>query len=384
MFVKKLSAILLLLFFLPAGHSESYAENGITDTEIIIGQSCALTGPAQAIGISMKEGLTAYFEKINQAGGIKGRTIRLISLDDGYEPEKAITNTRQLIGNDKVFLTIGYVGTPTSKAVFPILDELNIPFFAPFTGAEFLRNPLKKNVINIRASYYQEMEKLAQYLVDILHKTKIACFFQNDDYGQAGLLGIQLALKKRSLELMATGTYERNSMAVKSGFLKIRKADPEAVVMVGAYQPCAEFIKIAKAHGLEDTLFCNISFVGTQALINELGEQGNGTIISQVVQYPWDESIPVVKEFIKDMAQFIPEAKINFISFEGYITAKFFCTALAKTDTTLTRSNLIAAIEAMGTIDLDGIKLTFGKDDHQGMDDVFLTVIKDGKTQPIE
>lgn len=381
--VKKFVVIVFILFFLPAEYSKTYAQDGVTDTEIILGQSCALTGPAQALGKGMKAGMTAYFQKINQAGGIKGRTIRLISRDDGYEPEKAIINTRQLINEEKVFLTIGYVGTPTSKAVFPILDELNLPFIAPFTGAEFLRNPVKANVINLRASYYQEMEKLAHYLVDTLHITRITCFFQNDDYGQAGLRGIQAALKKRSLELTATGTYERNSTAVKSGFLKIRKADPEAVVMVGAYQPCAEFIKVAKKHGLKDTVFCNISFVGTQALIDELGDQGNGTIISQVVRCPRVENVPITKEFIKDMKTFNPESKINFVSFEGYIAAKFFCMAAAETKNGLTRDNIITTIETMNSIDLGGITLGFGKEDHQGMDEVFLTVIKDGKAQPL-
>ncbi|MCP3940287.1 MAG: ABC transporter substrate-binding protein [Desulfobacteraceae bacterium] len=383
MSVKKFSIILMCIFFIPGSYLKTHAEDGITDNEIILGQSCALTGPARALGIGMRAGLTAYFQKINHAGGIKGRKIRLISLDDGYEPEKAIINTHQLIEKEKVFLSIGYVGTPTSKAVLPILEKLNIPFLAPFTGAEFLRNPLKKNVINLRASYYQEMEELTHYLVDILHKTKIACFFQNDDYGQAGLRGLQLALEKRSLVLTAKGTYERNSIAVKSGFLKIRKAKPEAVVMVGAYQPCAEFIKLAKKYGLKNTIFCNISFVGTQALIKELGEQGNGTIISQVVQYPQDTKIPIVQEFKEDMVKFNPGATINFVSFEGYIAGKFFCTAIDRMKKNLTRNNLIASIETMGTIDLGGIKLNFGKNDHQGMDKVFLTVIKNGKVQPI-
>ncbi len=383
--MKKNTVIISLFFlvFIPAGYVDSFAETGITDSEIILGQSCALTGPAKALGLGMRAGLKAYFEKINQSGGIHGRSIRLISLDDGYEPVTAIKNTRRLINKENIFSAIGYVGTPTSKAVFPIFKQSGIPFFSPFTGAEFLRTPLKRNVISIRASYYQEMEKIADYLVSRLGKTRIACFFQNDDYGQAGLKGITDALKKRSLNLVATGRYERNSIAVKSGFLKIRRADPEAVVMVGAYQPCAEFIRVAKKYGLENAVFCNISFVGTRALINELGPLADGIIISQVFQLPDKTDIPLINEFRDDMKQFCPEQTIGLVSLEGYVAAKFFCQAASKAGRTLTRENLIDSIEATGTFDLGGLRLNFGKQDHQGSDEIFITIVKNGKIQPI-
>ncbi len=383
--MKQITIIISFFFlvFISAGYVDSYAETGITDKEIILGQSCALTGPAKALGLGMRAGLKAYFKKVNQAGGIQGRKIRLISLDDGYEPVKAIKNTQRLIKKENIFSAIGYVGTPTSKAVYPIFEQSGIPFFSPFTGAEFLRTPLKHNVINIRASYYQEMEKIADYLVGRLGKIRIACFFQNDDYGQAGLQGIIDALKKRSLNLVATGRYERNSIAVKSGFLKIRRADPEAVVMVGAYQPCAEFIRVAKKYGLEKAVFCNISFVGTRALINDLGRLAEGVIISQVFQLPDKTDIPLVNEFIDDMKKFSPNETIGLVSLEGYVAAKFFCMAADKADTTLTRKNLIDFIETTGTFDLGGIRLDFGKQDHQGSDEIFITIVKNGKIQPI-
>ncbi len=375
--------LLTLLIFLFTTVSFGHAQDGITKNEIILGQSCALSGPAQALGIGMKAGLDAYFSKINEAGGVRGRTIKLISLDDGYEPYRAITNTRRLIEKDKVFMLIGEVGTPTSKAVVPMAEKAEVPFFGPFTGAEFLRNPFRKYVINIRGSYYQEMEALAHYVIDHLGKTKIACFYQNDDYGQAGLNGLTIALAKRSIELVSQGAYERNTVAIKSGLLMIKKSSPEVVIMVGAYKPCAEFIKLAKKVSMKDVLFCNISFVGTEALRKELDSAGEGSIVSQVVTFPWDTTVPLVKEYISAMKKYQPNEKIGFVSLEGYMAAKLFSMAIKSITGKITRENFISAIQSQSIFDLGGVKLIFGKDDHQGMDEVFLTVIKEGKIVPL-
>ncbi len=359
------------------------AENGVTANEILVGQSCALSGPAEALGTGMQAGLQACFATANAAGGIKGRNIRLITKDDGYEPDRAISNARELIEKDQVFLLIGEVGTPTSKAVVPISEEAKVPFFGPFTGAEFLRNPYRRYVINVRGSYYQEMEKLVEHLVDERGLKKVACFYQNDGYGQAGLKGLEIALQKRSLELAARGTYERNTVAVKSGLLAIRKAKPEAVVMVGAYRPCAEFIKLATRAGLKDTVFCNISFVGTEALRSELGKAGDGCIISQVVRYPWDDSVPLVAEFHRAMKEHQPDTRVGFVSLEGFMVGKLLCMALEATDGEPTREALIQTIDQVGTFDLGGVTLQFGPNDHQGMDEVFLTTIDDEAVEPM-
>jgi branched-chain amino acid transport system substrate-binding protein len=361
----------------------TFAEDGVTPEEILLGQSCALTGPAGDLGTKMRTGLEAYFSKVNESGGINGRKIRLISKDDGYEPDRAIKTTRELIEKDKVFLLIGEVGTPTSKAVVPIAEQAKVPFFGPFTGAEFLRNPFKKYVINVRGSYYQEMERLAQYLVDEKGLKKIACFYQNDSYGQAGLSGIEIALEKRGLKLVGTGTYERNTVAIKGGLLDIRKASPDAVVMVGAYQPCAEFIKLAKKVGMTDVVYCNISFVGTGSLKKELGEAGEGCIISQVVSFPHDESILLVAEYNDAMKKYQPATAPGFVSLEGYMVGKLFCMAAKDIKGDLTRESLISAIENTGVFDLGGVVLKFGPNDHQGMDEVFLTIIKGGDIKPL-
>ena len=360
------------------------AGQGVSDNEILLGQSCALRGPASSLGTGMRTGLEVYFARINAQGGVQGRKVSLLSLNDGYEPKKAKITTRMLIDKKKVFALIGEVGTPTSKVAVPIAEQKQVPFVAPFTGAEFLRNPYKKWVVNLRGSYYQEMEALAAHLVDELGFERIACFYQNDGYGKAGLAGIEKALARRKLELCGTGTYRRNTIAVRKGVLDIAKCSPDAVVMVGAYQPCAQFIKSAKKESsLAKSTFCNISFVGTKALTEELGSAGEGCIISQVVPYPWNTNVPLVAEYTKAMQKAGKAADIGFISLEGYMAAKLFCQVMEQVAGTPTREAFIAAIAKTKTFDLGGVMLQFGKEDHQGMDEVFLTVIRKGKAIPL-
>lgn len=361
------------------------AEDGITSNKIVLGQSCALKGPASSLGIGMNNGLKTYFDKINVAGGVNGRSIELIALNDGYEPERCKVSTNVLINNNKVFLLIGEVGTPTSTVAVPIAEAAKVPFVAPFTGAEFLRNPFKRYVVNIRASYYQEMEALAAYLVDKLGHTKVACFYQNDSYGQAGLAGIKLALERRNMQLSAEGTYERNTLAVGIGLNAIAQAQQDAVVMVGAYKPCAQFIKLAKENtNLQNSVFCNISFVGTKALLSELGEVGNGCIVSQVVPYPWDTSLPLVNEYNQAMRSAGLGDEIGFISLEGYMAAKFFCMVMERIEGDPSREKFLDTLEAVGTFDLGGVTLGFGPEDHQGMEEVFLTVFRGGNVELLE
>lgn len=277
-----------LFFFLILLHVNAYSavENS---PSLLLGQSCALSGPAKNLGLKMRSGLQAAIAEINDTGGIKGRNVRLHSKDDGYEPDQAIKNTLELIHEDQVFLLIGEVGTPTSKAVLPIIKEFKIPFFAPLTGAELLRTPVNPYVINIRGSYYQEMESLISYFADTLHLKRIAIFYQNDSYGVAGLEGIQQALHKRELKLVSSGSYERNTVAVMGGLQEVHREKPEAVVLVGTYAACAEFIKLSKAKYPGERIYGSMSFVGTESLRDSLGTYGADVIVSQVVPFPWDD-----------------------------------------------------------------------------------------------
>jgi ABC-type branched-subunit amino acid transport system substrate-binding protein len=360
------------------------AEIGVSDDGIHFGQSAALGGPASALGIGMREGLLAAFEEVNRTGGVNGRRLKLTSYDDGYEPERAIAHTTKLIEEDKVFALIGEIGTPTSKAVQPIATEQAVPFIGPFTGAGFLRNASLGNVVNVRATYGQETETWIQHLTEDLGYDRIAILYQDDSFGRVGLAGVKKAMDKRGLTLVAEGTYKRNTTAVKSALLKIRKVDPQAVVMVGPYKPIAAFIKLAEKVGMKAT-FVNISFVGSKALAKELGDSGAGVVVTQVVPFPWDTSIPLVANYQEALKANNPDAEPGFVSLEGYMVGRIAIMALEKIDGEVTRQKLMDVIASTGSFDLGGVTLTYGPDDNQGMDQVFLTVIQpDGSFKAVE
>ena len=364
--------------------SSAFAEDGVSDDRILFGQAAALDGPASALGRGMRLGILAAFEETNREGGISGRKLELISYDDGYEPDRSIKQTRQLIETDKVFGLIGPVGTPTSAATQPIATEAKVPFIGPFTGAGFLRNAALGNVINVRATYAAETEEWIRYLVDEQKMTRIAILYQDDAFGRVGLNGVTAALAKRKMELVAKSTYQRNTTAVKVALLDIRKAKPDAVVMVGAYKPISEFIKLAKSIRFEPT-FVNISFVGSAALARELGTQGEGVIVSQVVPFPWDTSIPVVRDYQAALRAVEADAKPDFVSLEGYLVGRLTTMALRKMDSDVTRQKFLRTIWSTGTFDLGGVELTFSQDDNQGSGDVFMTrIARDGRFLPIE
>lgn len=360
------------------------ADPGVSDDAILFGQSAALDGPASALGIGMREGLLAAFEEANRNGGVNDRQLQLKSYDDGYEPERAIAHTTKLIEEDQVFALIGEVGTPTSKAVQPIATEKAVPFIGPFTGAGFLRNASLGNIVNVRATYDLETETWIQHLTEDLGYDRIAILYQDDSFGRVGLAGVKKAMDKRGLTLAAEGTYKRNTTAVKSALLKIRKADPQAVVMVGAYKPIAAFIKLADKVGMKAT-FVNISFVGSKALAKELGDVGAGVVVTQVVPFPWDTSIPLVADYQAALKANNPDAEPGFVSLEGYMVGRITIMALAKIDGEVTRQKLMDVIASTGNFDLGGVTLTYGPDDNQGMDQVFLTVIQpDGSFKAVE
>ena len=360
------------------------AEEGVTAEAVLFGQSAPFEGPASALGQGMRRGILAAFNSANRAGGIHGRTLKLISRDDAYEPDRSILQTTKLIQDDKVFALIGAVGTPTSKAAQPIATAANVPFIGPFTGAGFLRDPKLTNVINVRASYDAETEAWIKHLTEDLKIKKIAIFYQDDAFGRAGLDGVKAAMAKRGMELAGEATYERNTVAVKTALITLKHAEPEAVVMVGAYTPCAEFIKLARKIGF-NPVFVNISFVGASALAKELGADGQGVIVSQVVPFPWDTSLPVVADYQTALKAEDPQAQADFVSLEGYLVGRLATAALEKTGPNPSREGLLATIKAAGTFAIGGLVMNFGPDKNDGLDEVFMTVIQaDGSFKPVQ
>jgi ABC-type branched-subunit amino acid transport system substrate-binding protein len=379
-----LNALPVVLATLLAAAIPASAEDGVSADKIVFGQATALEGPASALGLGMKMGLEAAFAEINKAGGVKGRKLELKSVDDGYEPTKSIEAVKKLLEEDKVFAIAGAVGTPTAAATQPIATAAGAPFIGAFTGAEFLREPYKPLVLNIRASYFQETEAMVEHLTKDLGASKIAIMYQDDAFGQAGLAGVKKALDKRQMQLAGEGTFERNTVAVKTALLAIKKAEPHAVIMISPYKPAAEFIKLAKQIKL-DVTFVNISFVGSDALAKELGPVGAGVVITQVVPFPKDAAIPVVGRYQASLKANAPDAQPGFVSLEGYLVGRAIISALEKVSGDLTRQALIEAVQKAGTLDLDGFKLVYSPSNNRGSDQVFLTVIQpDGSFKAVD
>ena len=377
-------ALPLALAALLATGISAFAEDGVSADKIVFGQATALEGPASALGQGMKMGLEAAFAEINKAGGVKGRKLELKSIDDGYEPTKSIEAVKKLLEEDKVFAIAGAVGTPTAAATQPIATAAGAPFIGAFTGAEFLREPYKPLVMNIRASYFQETEAMVEHLTKDLGASKIAIMYQDDAFGQAGLAGVKKALEKRQMQLAGEGTFERNTVAVKAALLAIKKVEPQAVIMISPYKPAAEFIKLAKQIKLDAT-FVNISFVGSDALAKELGPVGAGVVITQVVPFPKDAAIPVVGRYQASLKASAPDAQAGFVSLEGYLVGRAIIAVLEKVNGEPTRKALIEAVQKAGSFDLGGFKLAYSDSSNRGSDQVFLTVIQaDGSFKAVD
>ncbi len=363
----------------PAGQTDQ----GVFEDRVLFGQSAAFTGPAQGLGQDMRLGIQAAFHEANETGGVHGRRLELQTLDDGYESDAAFSNTQQLLYEQKVFALIGAVGTPTSRSAFLSANSAGAPFLAPFTGAEFLREPELDNILNLRASYYQETEEMVERLTEDLGFTRIAVFYQNDSFGQAGLAGTIQALQRRGLEPVGSGYYERNTDATTAAVFHIVDADPEAVIMVGAYAPVAKTIL-----ALRDEIapvFMAISFVGSRALAGELGPDGAGIYVTQVVPSPDDASNAVVAEYQAALAAYDPEATRSFVSLEGYLAGRLAIAGLDGCGHALTRDCFLNAIRSNETVDIDGFPLQYGPEDNQGSDAVFVTVLgEDGRFRQVD
>lgn len=360
---------------------QAIAETGVSAGKILLGQAAVFEGPASALGLGMRTGITAAFTEANAKGGVKGRKLELVTRDDGYEPTKSIEATKALIGQG-VFALVGPVGTPTALAALPVAKEAQIPMVGPFTGAEGLRNPHQPLVVNVRASYFQETEMMVERLTKDKGFSKIAILYQDDAFGQAGLAGTRRAMDKRSMKLVAEATFERNTVAVRSALLEIRKAEPDAVIMIGPYKPCAEFIKIARTIKFAPT-FVNISFVGSDALAKELGDAGAGVVVTQVVPFPSDASIPVVAAYHKALKVSEPNAQPGFVSLEGYLVGRTVIAALEKIEGEPTRKTFMEKLSS-SNYDLGGFKLSFAPNSNQGSNTVFLTVLDaSGKFKPV-
>ena len=305
------------------------------------------------------------------------RAIEIRQLDDGYEPDRCVANTKKLIDDD-VFALFGYIGTPTSVAALPLATKARMPFFAPFTGAMALRDPFSKTTFHLRASYNDETALIVKQLTNLGLK-KIAVFYQNDAYGKAGLDGVTLALAAQNLKPVALATVERNSVDVAAAVATINAAAPDAVVQISAYKSCAAYIRAARKAGFGGT-FYNVSFVGTQALADELGKDGAGVVVSQVVPSPYNAARPIAREFV-DAAKKAGNVQPNFSSMEGYLAAKVFAEGLRRGGKP-NRESLIVGLESINDQSFGGFAVTFSPTNHVASKFVELSMLTgDGRVR---
>ena len=360
---------------LSAALAGAQGQPGVTDTEIRIGQFAAQTGPAAELGKRLQAGINAHFSAVNAAGGINGRQIRLVSRDDGYEPEKAAAAVKALIEEDKVFALIGSVGTPTTLAAIPAINAAGIPLIGPFTGAQALREPFNRNLFHVRASYFDETEKIVQHL-STLGMSRFFVFYQNDAFGTTGLDGVTRALTKRKLTAVGAATVERNSVDVAAALAEVVKLKPDAVIQISAYKSSANLIKLARAKAYTGQ-FVNVSFVGSQALAAELGDAGRGVAISQVMPFPFTPKSAIVREYQQRMN----EAKYtdyDYSSIEGFIAAKVLTEGLRRAGRGLSRESFTTALESLRDLNMGGFMIGFGPNDHEGSSYTDMSILSQG------
>lgn len=363
-----------------AGSSAALALPALAqNNRIVLGQSAAFSGPAAQLGIQLNMGAKIFINALNASGGVNGSTVELRTLDDGYEPDRCKANTEKFIKDD-VFALFGYVGTPTCQAALPQVVDSKIPFFGPFTGAEALREPFHKSVFHLRASYYDETALIVRQLTALGLK-KIAVFYQNDAYGKAGLEGVTRALKAQDLAPVALGTVERNTVNVAQAVKDIAAKMPDAVVQIGAYKSCAAFIREARKAGYGGTFF-NVSFVGTQALADELGKEARGIVVSQVMPFPFSTTTAISREYLEAVRKSGGEAQPNYSSMEGYLAAKVLTEGLKRAARNPSREQLISALETIHNGNFGGFSVEFGPKDHVASRFVDLSMLtEDGKVR---
>lgn len=362
---------------------------GVTDDSVTLGSSLALSGHASYLGTQTLRGALCYLNHVNEEGGVHGRKLKLVSYDDSYDPPRCLANTQRLIIEDQVFALFCYVGTPTTVKILPLLEDARIPLLGMFTGANALREPFNRYIINIRASYYQETAAAVRHLVKDLGLKRIAVFYQYDAYGFDGLTGTELALKEFNLAPVARGSYVRGTLDVEEGLTKIEDSRAEAVVMIGTYDPCARFIQLAQDNGFSP-IFYTVSFVGAEELARRLEPTpGPVVVMSQVV--PPTEGAGARKfsggaqEYVELLAKYYPDDKPNSVGLEGYYNARILVEGLRRAGRGLTREGFIKAIDSIRDYDLGpGQTVSFGPENHQGMERVYFTRLTDGRFTLVE
>ena len=376
---KRLGCVCVFLFLMAVA-CQAQSAPGVTPTTVRIGSCSAMSGPASFLGIQTQLGALAYFHLINDSGGVHGRTIELKSRDDGYNPDQTSACFKALLNDDNVFAMGMFVGTPTAAKYVPMAEAAKIPVVGLFTGAQILYEPLKHQVINVRASYFDETREQVESLWRI-HVRKIAVLYQDDAFGKTVLDGVQRALAKHQLSPAALGTFQRNTLDISAGLKAVRESKPEAVIVVGPYAPVAAVLKEAHASSWRP-LFLTVSFVGTEGLIRAAGPDAEGVVITQVVPSYESTDLPTVRLYRNALEKYMSGTSPSFVSLEGFVDAMVIAKGLKAAGKDLTREKFISGIESIHNFDAglgQNFLLSYSSKDHQGFGSVYATVVREGK-----
>ncbi|NMM09564.1 MAG: ABC transporter substrate-binding protein [Polaromonas sp.] len=349
----------------------------MSDSEILIGQSCQLSGPLATLTSEVRQGASLYFDHVNDAGGIRGRKIKILALDDGYDPKKAAENTRKLIQDDNVLALFQYAGTPPSLAALQLVEEHQVPFIAPFTGSDALRQKLTHYVFNIKAGYGTELDAMVKQMGTV-GITRIAAVYLNNAFGTGGLAAVEKSAKARKSSLVAQASLEVDGSKMDLAVDKIAKMAPQAIIVISAGKPSVDFVDAYLKAGHRSTFYM-LSVISNSQLVKALGERARGIVVSQVVPSPWNQAVPVTREF-QTLAVAKGIKEFTFSQMEGFLSAKFLVEALKGAGNKPTRESLVKSLEAMKSVNLGGYPVELSPAQHSSGKFVDLLILgRDGK-----
>ncbi|HJV53708.1 MAG TPA: ABC transporter substrate-binding protein [Noviherbaspirillum sp.] len=360
-----------------AAFSLQVSAQGVTNDEIVLGQTTALTGPLAELGIDATAGAKAYFDYVNAQGGVNGRKIKLISLDDGYNPQKAVMNVKQLVEKDQVLALFGVLGTPANVAIMPLIQQVGIPNFGPASGSNLVRQPFNRLVFHVIPGYSDELAKIVEHLT-VRGISKIGVVYQDNPFGKEGLIALEQIMAAHNMKLAGTASIDNTGSDASKAVDALIKVAPQAIVMVTAGKASFDFIKTYNQRAVGMQYFA-LSVMASQSAIKALGKDGVGVVVSQTCPFPFSATSRIVQEYQQVMKK-MGVKNWSFASMGGFIEAKVMVDGLRHTGRNLTRERLIESLETMGKIDYDGFTINYSKTNHLGHRYVDLTVIsKDGR-----
>jgi branched-chain amino acid transport system substrate-binding protein len=347
--------------------------SGVSSSSIVIGQSAPLTGANAELGNDIRNGAAAYFRKVNDAGGVHGRRIELVTLDDANQVPRAEANTRKLLEETGVFALFGYASATLSRPALPMVEQHRVPFLGPFTGADPMR-VFNRYVYNMRASYADELEMIVDHFAPLGVK-RFSIVYYDDVVGRENFSAVDRALKKRNLTAVSVASFQdRAKPDIESGVKEVAKGSPDVVILTTLYKASADFIKLARASGVSAQMVSN-SFPGASPLAKELGKDGAGVIVATVVPPPTKRSLPVVTEYQAAIEKQLGRKEYSFSSLEAFIAAKVTVEALKRAGPRPTREGFMQALDGMKSFDAGGYVVSFSPTSHNGSAYVELTVI---------